>query len=69
MATNELGDRFTPSGVRLRCPIRHPGALKGKNVLRRIVDGAAHFPWFENPAAVRAALRELAEAVLTNMPH
>jgi len=35
----------------------------------RIVDGAAHFPWFENPAPVRAAFRELAEAVLANMPH
>lgn len=36
----------------------------GANVLRRSVAGAGHFPWIENPAAVRAAFAELAERVM-----
>ena len=42
--------------------------LQGDNILRRVVDGAAHFPWFDYPEAVRAAFRELAEAILARMP-
>lgn len=32
----------------------------GANVLRRTIPQAAHFPWIENPEAVRAAFAELA---------
>jgi pimeloyl-ACP methyl ester carboxylesterase len=34
---------------------------EGPNVLRRTIDGAGHFPWFENPQGVRATFAELAE--------
>jgi pimeloyl-ACP methyl ester carboxylesterase len=30
------------------------------NVIERIIEGAGHFPWIENPQAVRAAFAELA---------
>ena len=35
----------------------------GVNVIRRIIDGAAHFPWIERPAAVRSAFRDLVTAI------
>ena len=38
--------------------------FQGGHVLRRRVEDAAHFPWVEQPAAVRAAFHELA-AVMT----
>jgi len=43
-------------------------AFLGANVLRRTVEGAAHFPWFEEPEAVRSAFRELAARVLSSLP-
>ena len=33
------------------------------NVARRTVAGGAHFPWVEEPEAVRGAFRELADRV------
>jgi pimeloyl-ACP methyl ester carboxylesterase len=33
------------------------------NVIRRIIDGGAHFPWIDEPLAVRAAFADLAEAI------
>jgi pimeloyl-ACP methyl ester carboxylesterase len=38
------------------------------NVIDRLVDGAGHFPWIENPAQVRAAFHELADRVLRGPP-
>jgi pimeloyl-ACP methyl ester carboxylesterase len=35
-------------------------AYQGPNVLRRMVPNAGHFPWIEQPAAVRQAFAELA---------
>jgi len=35
----------------------------GANVIRRIIDGAAHFPWIERPAEVRSAFRELVTSI------
>jgi len=32
-------------------------------VIRRIIDGAAHFPWIERPAEVRSAFRELVTSI------
>lgn len=32
--------------------------FQGPNVLRRIVEDAAHFPWIERPDEVRAVFRE-----------
>jgi pimeloyl-ACP methyl ester carboxylesterase len=37
--------------------------FQGGNVLRRRIDGAAHFPWIEQPGAVRAAFHDLAVVV------
>ncbi|WP_345779024.1 alpha/beta fold hydrolase [Lysobacter sp. S4-A87] len=34
------------------------------NVMVREIPGAGHFPWIEDPAAVREAFREIALAVL-----
>jgi pimeloyl-ACP methyl ester carboxylesterase len=36
---------------------------RGHHVLRRTIDGGAHFPWIERPDAVRAAFAELTEAL------
>jgi pimeloyl-ACP methyl ester carboxylesterase len=36
--------------------------FRGAHVLHRWIEGAAHFPWIERPAAVRAAFHELAAA-------
>jgi pimeloyl-ACP methyl ester carboxylesterase len=36
-------------------------AFDRSNVLRRTIDGAGHFPWIENPQAVRTALADLTE--------
>ena len=33
----------------------------GTHVTRAIIDGGGHFPWIENPAAVRAALHQFAQ--------
>ena len=33
------------------------------NVVRRTIADAAHFPWLENPQAVRSAFRELADRI------
>lgn len=38
-------------------------SFHGPNVGHHVIDGAAHFPWFENPSAVRAAFRDLAERI------
>ncbi|MDI1482474.1 alpha/beta hydrolase [Polyangium sp. y55x31] len=38
--------------------------FQGRNVLRRTVEGAAHFPWIERPEAVRSAFQELAARIL-----
>lgn len=35
------------------------GAFRQPHVLHRTIDGAGHFPWVENPRAVRAAFEEL----------
>lgn len=34
--------------------------FEGDNVLARTIEGGAHFPWIENPAAVRDAFRDFA---------
>ncbi|WP_405009607.1 alpha/beta fold hydrolase [Kitasatospora sp. NBC_01539] len=34
-------------------------AFGGPHVLRRTIDGAGHFPWIENPEAVRTAFADL----------
>ncbi len=34
------------------------------NVIDRLINGAGHFPWIEDPGAVNAAFQELAEHVL-----
>lgn len=36
------------------------------NVIARSIPGAGHFPWIENPAAVRAAFDDLAARILAN---
>lgn len=33
---------------------------RGNHVTRAVIDGGAHFPWIENPAAVKQALHEFA---------
>lgn len=35
--------------------------FRGPHVQRRVIDGGAHFPWIERPAAVIVAFAELAE--------
>jgi pimeloyl-ACP methyl ester carboxylesterase len=35
----------------------------GANVIRRRIPGAGHFPWIDNPQAVRAAFADLARAI------
>ncbi len=37
----------------------------GNNVICRTIPGRDHFPWIENPTAVRAAFALLAERILT----
>ena len=34
-------------------------AFTGSNILHRQVEGAGHFPWVENPEAIRAAFADL----------
>lgn len=38
--------------------------FQGANILRRQIDGGAHFPWIERPDAVRRAFAELASSVI-----
>jgi pimeloyl-ACP methyl ester carboxylesterase len=40
--------------------------FSGRNVIRRTIDGGGHFPWIENPGAVRRAFIELAKAIARN---
>src|SRR5262245_42901760 len=39
--------------------------FRRSNVLHRIIDGGAHFPWIENPLAVQQAFSELAAKVVS----
>jgi pimeloyl-ACP methyl ester carboxylesterase len=36
-----------------------------KNVIRRVIAAAGHFPWIEQPAAVRDAFAEIAQTICT----
>jgi pimeloyl-ACP methyl ester carboxylesterase len=50
------------SGGEDRIVIQHlwnDDRYRGEHVLRRTIDGGAHFPWIENPAGVRDAFSEL----------
>lgn len=38
--------------------------FKGAHVLRRIIDGGAHFAWMENPGAVREAFSDFAARIV-----
>lgn len=38
------------------------------NVLERLIDGAGHFPWIENPMQVRAAFKDFTQRVLMSLP-
>jgi pimeloyl-ACP methyl ester carboxylesterase len=38
--------------------------FQGPNVLDRVIEGGGHFPWIENPEAVRAAFGELVGRVV-----
>ena len=40
------------------------GRFHAPNALFRTIPAGGHFPWIENPAAVRAAFADLAEAIL-----
>ncbi|MEV4140065.1 alpha/beta hydrolase [Dactylosporangium sp. NPDC049742] len=42
--------------------------FQGPHVLHRRIEDAAHFPWIEQPSAVRAALHELAALVTAPTP-
>jgi pimeloyl-ACP methyl ester carboxylesterase len=38
-------------------------SFRTPNLLERIIPGAGHFPWIENPSAVRAAFADLTEQI------
>lgn len=42
--------------------------FQGANVLHRVIEGGAHFPWIERPGDVREAFHDLADRILRGNP-